>query len=799
MSVSDKLTRLSDARDDIIDALATKGVSATGHGFEAFPTDIINIPADTPTLQTKTKTYTPTESQQTETITPDTGYDGLSSVGVTVNAISSTYVGSGIARKSSTDLTVSGATVTAPAGYYSSSASKSVSSMTLPTSASSSATSGYTSKATISRSSSNQYINIPPGYNSAGCYYLINSVADLVLPTSASATSSGTLKATIGRSTSNQYINIPTGYNSTASYYTISAVANGSATPATSISGTSATVLQQSNILVNGSLGTNTNGWTAPNSSAVTVTQQSGYINLKCLTTATGTYGFYQLFNPIQGSTASTRQVLYCQAQVRAPSTNTSYPRVYLRYYQNDSTTVSYTNFSAINGASGTALNTGNWITLSVDVQTYSSSTGNYFSFDRIAVGINDNTTNDTMDVRNIMIVNLTQAFGAGNEPDKTWCDQNLSFFERELSILTLNKSVSNTPVVNAGYISSGTAGNSDIKLTAKMPMIAAATINTSSSDQTIAAGTYLTGMQTFRGVTTNNITASNIKSGVTVTVGDAGNSSRILSVTGTYSGGSSVPDASIAAGTYFFRSPPYYPDSTSVTMSLSFTAFGNSYTGIIFDATNSTIKYTQSGGTSTTVFSSNSWVNVRYRYIVIASNTTVSATEAVMFFTNCRKTSYNLLRSVSTDTFSTTSTSQTILPSTTNFSNPIDLTNSITSASDIFSTDKIIYVCIRANSGRQNGYFCGSDNYFYNYNAANNTQSNITTAMRFITSLNSNGTYTYSTSSYGIYCYSLNYNGSVTIYSRYNSNYSCTINDKYNIRIYQLEYSATQGNPYNY
>ena len=52
--------------------------------------------------------------------------DGYSPV--VVSAISSTYVGSGITSRSSSDLTASGATVTAPAGYYSSSASKSVAS-----------------------------------------------------------------------------------------------------------------------------------------------------------------------------------------------------------------------------------------------------------------------------------------------------------------------------------------------------------------------------------------------------------------------------------------------------------------------------------------------------------------------------------------------------------------------------------------------------------------------------------------------------------------------------------------------
>lgn len=38
-------------------------------------------------LQTKTRTYTPSENQQTEVITADNDYDGLSEVSITVNAI----------------------------------------------------------------------------------------------------------------------------------------------------------------------------------------------------------------------------------------------------------------------------------------------------------------------------------------------------------------------------------------------------------------------------------------------------------------------------------------------------------------------------------------------------------------------------------------------------------------------------------------------------------------------------------------------------------------------------------------
>lgn len=63
-------------------------------------------------------TVTPTESEQTA-VTSGKYTTGA----VKVGAISSTYVGTGVTRRDSDDLSASGATVTAPSGYYASNAS----------------------------------------------------------------------------------------------------------------------------------------------------------------------------------------------------------------------------------------------------------------------------------------------------------------------------------------------------------------------------------------------------------------------------------------------------------------------------------------------------------------------------------------------------------------------------------------------------------------------------------------------------------------------------------------------------
>ena len=114
-------------------------------GVQLYPVEVINdaeiemtvteqiVEGGSANLQTKSVSFTPTESAQSSDVTPDVGYDGMSKVTVGVAAIPDDYVGTAVPRRASSSLTASGATVTAPAGFYTNQASKSVQSGTAGT------------------------------------------------------------------------------------------------------------------------------------------------------------------------------------------------------------------------------------------------------------------------------------------------------------------------------------------------------------------------------------------------------------------------------------------------------------------------------------------------------------------------------------------------------------------------------------------------------------------------------------------------------------------------------------------
>ena len=134
MSIASEISRLQQAKADLKTSIGNKGVTVSSSAtLEDYPdyVDAIQQGGGSPNLQSKTKSYTPSETAQSESVTADTGYDGLDTVDISVGAISPTYVGSGITQRDSTALSASGATVTAPAGYYANAATKTISSGTV--------------------------------------------------------------------------------------------------------------------------------------------------------------------------------------------------------------------------------------------------------------------------------------------------------------------------------------------------------------------------------------------------------------------------------------------------------------------------------------------------------------------------------------------------------------------------------------------------------------------------------------------------------------------------------------------
>ena len=195
-------------------------------------------------------TVTPTESSQTIG-----GYKTMMEGPVTVSAISSSYVGSGIIRRDNTDLTASGDTVSVPSGYYASNVSKAVAS-------------GSISNQAWSRTKGASYMNVyhavnkTEGYISGGVqafnYDLFTLEDKIVTPSTSSQTVTPTSDA--------YYLNS----------VTVEAMPSGSTTGPSSLSGSSATITTGTNTITLTKTGVTT-----------TPTVSAGYVSNATASTAT--------------------------------------------------------------------------------------------------------------------------------------------------------------------------------------------------------------------------------------------------------------------------------------------------------------------------------------------------------------------------------------------------------------------------------------------------------------------------------------------------------------------------------
>ena len=285
----------------------TKQITQNGTGIDVaqYAAVDVAVPSSAPTLET-IEHVQPSESSQT--VTPDTGYDALASV--QIDPISSSYVGSGITRRSSTDLTASGDTVTVPAGYYETQSTKAVAagSAGIPT-----ATKG---------SVSNYAVTVTPSVSNTSGYISGGTKTGTGVSVSASELVSGT--KTISAS----------GTTDVTNYASASVAAGSATTPATSVTANPSISVSSGGLITA----------TASATKSVTPTVSAGYVG-------SGTAGTITV-------SGSNTQQLTTQAAATITPTKSSQTAVAAGWYTTGAVTVAaipaaYQDVTGVTAAAG--------------------------------------------------------------------------------------------------------------------------------------------------------------------------------------------------------------------------------------------------------------------------------------------------------------------------------------------------------------------------------------------------------------------------------------------------------------
>lgn len=206
-------------------------------------------------------------------------------------------------------------------------------------------------------------------------------------------------------------------------------------------------------------------------------------------------------------------------------------------------------------------------------------------------------------------------------------------------------------------------------------------------------------------------------------------------------------------------------------------TLLGASYTDVpavdLPQTGGGTVRFYENGGGSATLITKTITANGTYSaedddadgYSEVTVNVPSSAASS---WTKVAETSYQV---------STTST------------NPATVATWKTGHSEIWTSDKIVYIRIRDTAGKRAGYFFGSDNYFHI--PPGEATSNVNGA-RFAIRYTSGGDYgissTINTTGYGVFIDTVYNDGGIRIRKRYNSSYSLTVNGTYKVEVYLLD-----------
>lgn len=531
------------------------GINKIRVPLEGGGTQDFSIGGGSANLQTKSKTYTPTTSQQTDTVSPDSGYDGLSRVNVTVNAVSS---GSVVSEISYTDdepsITVDNSGIVHVSGGYSATTHPVSTSGWIDSSATTEVEIGVmgtyqlpTQGATTITPTTSQQTAVTSGK------YTTGAVVVSAMPTG----SAGTPTATKG-SVSNHSVSVTPSVTNTTGYIT-----GGTKT------GTSVSV--SASELVSGSETKTSNGtYDVTNLSEIVVNVPTGSnLQTKYATVTPSTSQQIENVRPDTGYDGLERAVVTVEAMPsgtegtptlikRTASANSVSitPKVtntagYIPGTTKTGTAMTVSASELVSGtksitANGTGIDVTNYASVDVNVPsgtpTLQTKSATYTpTTSQQTDTITPDTGYDGLDEVDITINAVPT--GSVTMPSTISTSGGTTHYTTH-NTLVITASATATPnVTAAGYISAGTSGATTLLVNTNIPTISTATINPATTDQTIPDNRYILGTQTIKAVTTNNIIASNIKSGVTVEVGDADDPDRVLSVTGTYSGGTSTCD----------------------------------------------------------------------------------------------------------------------------------------------------------------------------------------------------------------------------------------------------------------